>query len=113
MQQQRSKYFARKTPLTLRIGSKGQILTFIEHGHVVYQVKGNKVCSNIVANTLPTAPSPAPIPRLWGLNGQNSTLSEHVHGAYQIKANHECSNMVAHILPAVPCPPDPGGWLKR
>ena len=28
--------------------------TFSEYGHVVYQIKGNGTCSNMVANILPT-----------------------------------------------------------
>ena len=28
-------------PLTLGLGSKGQNSTFLEHGHVAYQIKGN------------------------------------------------------------------------
>ena len=34
------------------MGSKGQNSTFSEHGHVAYQIKGNQVCSNMVANIL-------------------------------------------------------------
>ena len=45
---------AAPTPPTL--GSKGQILTFVEHDHVAYQIKGNRECSNMVANILPAAP---------------------------------------------------------
>ena len=33
-------------------------LTFAEHDHVAYQIKGNRRCSNMVANILPAAPSP-------------------------------------------------------
>ena len=40
------------------LGSKGQLLTFAEHDHVAYQIKGNCECSNMVANILPAAPSP-------------------------------------------------------
>ena len=31
-------------------------LTFAEHDHVAYQIKGNRECSNMVANILPAAP---------------------------------------------------------
>ena len=31
-------------------------LTFAEHDHVAYQIKGNRKCSNMVANILPAAP---------------------------------------------------------
>ena len=60
-------------------------LTFAEHDHVAYQIKGNRECSNMVANILPAAPLPS--------EGQNSTFSEHGHAAHQ--RNRECSNMVA------------------
>ena len=60
-----------------------------EHGHVVYQIKGNQECSNIVANILPASP---PRPWIWNKEGQNSTFLQHGHVAYQIKWNYECSN---------------------
>ena len=52
------------------VGSKGQIATFSEHCHVAYQIKGNQVCSNMVANILPADPPPPPpphthTPRTW------------------------------------------------
>ena len=75
MQQHGSKYFAwchPLHPLTLRIGSKGRILTFSEHGHVAYQIKGNQVCSTMVANILPTVPD---LTLGVGSKGQNSTFS--------------------------------------
>ena len=40
------------------VGSKGQIATFSEHCYVAYQIKGNQVCSNMVANILPADPPP-------------------------------------------------------
>ena len=49
MQQHGSEYFARTPPSRW---SKGHNLTFSEQGHVVYQVKGNKECSSLVANIL-------------------------------------------------------------
>ena len=36
--------------------------TFSAYGHVVYQLKGNDACSNMVANILPVVPSPFPDP---------------------------------------------------
>ena len=35
---------------------KGSNLTFAEHDHVACQIKGNRECSNMVANILPAAP---------------------------------------------------------
>ena len=61
-------------------------LTFAEHDHVAYQIKGNHKCGNMVANILPAAP-------FLPSEGQNSTFSEHGHAAHQ--RNRECSNMVA------------------
>ena len=44
MQQHCSKYFVRGPPSilpqTLGVGSKCQNSTFLEHGHVAYQIKG-------------------------------------------------------------------------
>ena len=51
---------------------KGRILTFSEHGHVAYQIKGNQVCSTMVANILPAVPDLA---LGVGSKGQNSTCS--------------------------------------
>ena len=80
MQQHGIKYFARRppppqppsppprdthiliqTPTTL--GSKGQNSTFLEHGHVAYQIKGNHECS-MVENILTANPG------LWGWGQQ-------------------------------------------
>ena len=80
-----------------------------------YQIKGNQVCSNMVANILPMA-SP-PFPQLW-VKMSNSTFSEHGHVAYQVKGNLESSNMVANVLPAntypsmPPPPPQHGDGVK-
>ena len=100
MQQQGSKYFARRHPYPMRMGSIGQKSTFTEHGHVAYQIRGmTEYCSIMVIYIMPAdLPSPTD-PR--GL-GQKSTFSEHGHVAYQIKRNHECSNMVPNILPTDP-----------
>ena len=85
---------------------------FSEYGHVAYQIKGNHVCSKIVANILPADPTLPPtqpllIPEGW-FNRSKSTFTEHVHVAYQIKWSHECSNMVVNILSA-DLPPRPWG----
>ena len=93
-------------PLTLGKGPKGQISTFSEHGHVVYQIKGNRVCSNMVANILPASPLPVPLTLVRSI-GPNSTFSEHGYFVYQIKGNRECINMVANICPQPPPPPPP------
>ena len=52
---------ARRPPIpppTMGMESVGQNLTILEHGHVAYQIKGNQDCSNMVANILPTDPTP-------------------------------------------------------
>ena len=46
--------------LSLELGSKGQISTFSEHGHVAYQIKGNYEYSNMVAKILPVDPLAPP-----------------------------------------------------
>ena len=71
------------------MGSLGQNLTFVEHGHVAYQNKGNHKCTNMVANILPTEPPYTPTTLGMRSIGQNSTFSEYGHVAYQIKLNHE------------------------
>ena len=48
-----SKVWVRPPGWTWCVGSKGQIATFSEHCYVAYQIKGNQVCSNMVANILP------------------------------------------------------------
>ena len=51
------------TPLTQRVGSKGQTIYFSESGHVAYQIKADDAGSNMVANILPTD---TPLIRGWG-----------------------------------------------
>ena len=43
---------------TYGAGLKGQDLSFSEHSHVAYQIKGNHECNSMVANNLPTDPYP-------------------------------------------------------
>ena len=57
-----SKVWVRPPGWTWCVGSKGQIATFSEHCYVAYQIKGNQVCSNMVANILPADPPPPPPP---------------------------------------------------
>ena len=66
-----------------------QNLTFSDHGHVAYQIKGIHICNNTVVNILLLDPPPDPGA---GSIGQFSTFSEHGHVAYQIKGDHKCSN---------------------
>ena len=73
-------------PPTLRMGSMGQNSTFLEHGHVAYQIEGNHECSNIIANILPADAQPHPGDEV---NKSKFNFSEHVHVAYQIKWNNE------------------------
>ena len=80
------------------MGSKGQNLTFSEHGHVAYQIKRNHQCSNMVANIMPADPPPDP----GSQKVKKSSFSDYGYVAYPIKDNCECSNMVANILPAAP-----------
>ena len=106
MQLHGSKYFARSPP-TPDPRVKRSNLTFAEHDHVAYQIKGNSKCSNMVANILPAAPSPLrrskfnfsehghaahilaanPLSPPLSPCGQKSTCSEHGRVAYQIKGN--------------------------
>ena len=77
------KYFARRRPPTLWMGSAYQNSTFSEHGKV--------------ANILPGDPYPED-----GVNMSKFVFSEHVH--VKLNGNTKCSNMVANILPANPFP---------
>ena len=52
------KYFARSPSPPPHPRVKRFNLTFAEHDHVAYQIKGNRECRNMVANILPAAPSP-------------------------------------------------------
>ena len=69
-------------------GPGAQNSTFSKHGHVVYRIKGNNECSNMVANILHADPH-HPHPKTWdvGSKCQNSTFSEHSLVNYQIKGN--------------------------
>ena len=59
MQQYSSKYFDRSPPHdTHDPRGWGQNSTFLKHGHVANQIKGNHECSNMVANILPAYPAP-------------------------------------------------------
>ena len=71
MQRHGSKHFARSPspdPGDRVIRPK---FTFFKNDHVVYQIKWNHYCSNIVANILPADPSPNPG---MGSLGQNSSF---------------------------------------
>ena len=57
-----SKVWVRPPGWTWCVGSKGQNGTLSEHCQVAYQIKGNQVCSNMVANILPADPPPPPPP---------------------------------------------------
>ena len=86
--------------------SVGLNSTFLEHGHVAYQIKGNHEFSNMVANNLHAdPPPPTPTRTLWygvKISKFNFFRTEHCHVAYQIKGNHECNNIVTNSLPADP-----------
>ena len=99
------------SPSTNGVGSKGQNSSFTEHGHVLYQVKLNHECRNIMANILP-ADAPTNAPDLLGESkGQKSTFRI-CHVAYQIKCDREYSNMQANILSLSTPLFDPLGWAK-
>ena len=70
MQQHFSKYFACRPPTITHSPDSGDGVNrfFLEYGHVVYQIKENHECSNILANILPAGPLPPPLSRHrgWG-----------------------------------------------
>ena len=98
MQQHGSKCYAcRRPPPTLGMGSIGQNSTFLEHGHVAYQIKGNHECTNMVANILPAEAPPTPVTLGMGSIGKKSTFLEHGHVAYgsfvKIKPSRKFPNL--------------------
>ena len=101
MQQDGSKYFANRPPLTLGMGLVGQIVgqnsTFLEHSHVAYQIKENNECSNMVGRRSPTDSGD-------GVSRSSSIFPEHGHVAYQFKGNHE---MQQHGSKYFACRPSP------
>ena len=48
-----SEYFARRPTAPPRPLWMGLKVTISEHGHVAYQIKWNRECSNMVTNILP------------------------------------------------------------
>ena len=64
--------------------SKGQNISFSEHGYVAYQIKENQECSNMVVNILLADPLPS---QPWGngSKGQNSSFSEQCHVAFNLR----------------------------
>ena len=104
MQQHGSKYFVcgAPHPHPLTLGSKGQNLTFPEHGQIAYQIKYNHQCRNVVAYILPAYPLLPPPNPGGGVKMSKLTFSKHGHVAYQLKWNHKCSHMVANISPRRP-----------
>ena len=62
-------------------GSKGQVSTFSEHGHVAYKIKGNHICSNMVANILPSEHPPCPNP--WTGDQVNMSSLWDFYGLYR------------------------------
>ena len=47
-------------PLTLGLGGKCKNSTFSENGHVTYQIKESRECTDIVADIFPADPYPRP-----------------------------------------------------
>ena len=113
LQQHDSKYFAHRPLPESWVGVTRSKFKFLKKlGHVVYQIKWNHECSNVVASILP--PESHPLTQGIGSKGQLSSFPE-CHVAYQIKGNQVCSNMVANIFSRRP-PPTPlplGDRVKR
>ena len=77
------------------MGSVGQNSPLSEHGHVVYQIKENHECSNMVPNIL-LADSPT---LGMGPIGQNLPFSEYGHIEYQFKVNQKMQQQGSKYLP--------------
>ena len=64
--------------------AEAKIKLFSEYGHVAYQIKVDTVCSNMVANILPTN---TPLTHWVGQKVKPYILCENSHVAYQMKGN--------------------------
>ena len=91
------------------MGPIGQTSTFSEHGHVAYQIKENRECSNVIATILP-----ADTPDHGCRQYVKIQLSEHGHVAYQIKGTHQMQQYASKYFPPDPSPsPGPAVGVKR
>ena len=59
-------------------------LSFLEYGHIAYQIKADNACSNMIANILPTD---SPLTQGVGSKDQTIFFCESSHVAYQIEGN--------------------------
>ena len=59
-------------------------LSFLEYGHIAYQIKADNACSNMIANFLPTD---SPLTQGVGSKDQTIFFGESSHVAYQIEEN--------------------------
>ena len=101
MQQHGSNYWLQTPPPHPDPGVGVKIIFWSEHGHVVYQMKRNHKCCNMVANILledppPIPPNPHPLPRPRGRSQKvKFNWLEIDYVAYEIIGNHICSSMLA------------------
>ena len=65
--------------------------TLSEHSHVAYQIKGNHIYSNMVANILPVDPPLPPTTLGMGTIGQNSTFHNMVMLHIKLNEITKCS----------------------
>ena len=66
------------------MGPRPKFLTFSEYCHIVYQIKGNEVYNNMLANVIPShSPSTPGVES----KGQSMFFSESSLVAYEIKEN--------------------------
>ena len=79
----------------LRGWGEGQNQTFSEYAHFAYQIKADNVCSNMVANILPTD---TPLTQGVRSKGQTIYFCESSRVAYQIKVNLAQSTMKANMM---------------
>ena len=90
-------------------GAEAKIKLFSEYGHVAYQIKADDVCSNMVANILPTD---RPSTQGVGLKGQTIYFCASSHVPYQIKGNCAQSTIKANML-SLHTPTTPWDGVKR
>ena len=96
------------SPIALGDGSK---LTFSEHGHVAYQIKGNHNCNNLVANHKPSGPTPPPPPDPGGQKVKIQLLQNMVMLHNKLKGM-EHRAPCKHIFSPY-THPQHVGWIKR
>ena len=86
-------------PPDLEVENKGLNSTFLEHGNVAYQIKGNHECSAMVFAH--RTPYPGDEVRRSKVNFSQNMVMLHI----KLKRITRCNSMVANSLPTYPSTP--------